>query len=141
VEAVDVVEQAVPGLADDRKAPAVLSVTLLGGRDEAIPDDADGVRVRQPDRRRQQPGVADPLEARQLAVAVDPVCAGEERPGRRQDDCDPRPDALALDQRGVADADAVHVRNCVRRSRWETADLDSEVAGTGHFPTIARREP
>ena len=56
-------------------------VAVLGGGDERIADDTDGVRVREPDRRRQQPGVADPLEPGQLTVAVDPVRAGEERLG------------------------------------------------------------
>ena len=80
-----------------------------------------------------KPGVADPLEPGQLAVAVDPVRAGEERLGRRHDDGDSRPDAVALDQRRVADADAVDVRDRVRRPGWETADLDPEVAGALHI--------
>ena len=132
VEAVDVVEEAVPGLADDRQAPRADSLAVLRRGDERVAHDADGVRVRQPDRRRQQPGVADPFEPGQLTVAVDPVRAGEERLGRRQDDGDSRPDAVAFDQRRVADPDPLDVRDRVRRAGWETADLDSEVAGARH---------
>ena len=82
VEAVDVVQEAVPGLADDRKAPVVLAGR--GGGDERVANDSDRVGVREADRRRQQARLAHPLEPRQLAVAVDPVRAGEERLGRRQ---------------------------------------------------------
>jgi hypothetical protein len=137
VEAVDLVEHAVPGLADDRQAPAVLPAAVLGCGDQRIADDANRVRVREPDRRRQQPGVADPLEPGQLAVAVDPVCAGEDRFGRWEHDRDAGPDALAFDQRGVADADTVDVRDRIRRPGREPADLDSEVTGAWHRPTIA----
>ena len=105
VEAVDVVEEAVPGLADDGQAPAVAVVAVLCRRDERVADDADRVRVRERDRRRQQPGVPDPLQAGQLAVAVDPVRACEERLRRRHDDRHSGADVLTLDQRRVADAD------------------------------------
>ena len=80
VEAVDVVEQAVVRLADDRQRPVRLAgVPLDRGGHERVADDADAVRVRDRDRRREQPGFADPLEAGQLAVAVEPVAASEDR--------------------------------------------------------------
>ena len=90
VEAVDVVQEAVPRLADDGQAP-VGAVRLHCG-DQRIADDADRVRVRQRDGRRQEARVAYPLEPGQLAVAVDPVAAGEERLRRRHDDRDARAD-------------------------------------------------
>ena len=129
VEAVDVVQDAVPGLAHHRQAPVVLAG--LGGGDERVANDADRVGVGETDRRRQQARVAHPFEPRQLAVAVDPVRAGEERLGRRQDDGDARADVVALDQRRVADPDPGDVRDRVRRPGWEPADLDPEVTGAG----------
>jgi hypothetical protein len=52
VEAVDVVEGPIEDLADDREEPPVLVDTIEAERrgDERVVDDADAVRVRQPDR-------------------------------------------------------------------------------------------
>ena len=135
VEAVDVVEEPVPRLADDGQAPVPLAG--LRGRDERIAHDPDRVRVRETDRRRQRARVADPLEPGQLAVAVDRVRAGEERLGRRHDHGDARADGLALDQRRVSDCQTRHVGDRVGRAGREAADLDPEVAGARHRPTIA----
>ena len=86
VEAVDVVEEPVPGLADDGQAPVELAGAVARSRDQRVADDADLVRVREPDRRRQHPGVADPLEPGQLAVAVDRVRSRRRAARRRRDD-------------------------------------------------------
>jgi hypothetical protein len=56
VHPVDVVQDAVPGLADDRKAPGPAGARGRSrGGDQGVADDADGVRVRHADRRRQHP--------------------------------------------------------------------------------------
>ena len=74
----------------------------------------------------QEARLADPLEAGELAVAVEAVAAREHGVGPdvvrvRDDDRDARPDraladderSVALDQRRVAHADARHVRDRV----------------------------
>src|SRR5207249_2704119 len=72
----DVVEKAVESLADDRKRPCVL---VSGGSGDRVAHDTDAEGVRDPDRRRQEAGLAHPLQAGQLTVAVEPVTAGDER--------------------------------------------------------------
>ena len=68
VETVDVVEEAVPGLADDREAPVPLARRLR--RDQRVADDSDRVRVRRADRGRQRARVADPLETRRSPLPL-----------------------------------------------------------------------
>ena len=132
VEAVDVVQEAVPGLAHDREAPVVLAG--VGRGDERIANDSHRVRVREADRRRQLARVAHPLEPGQLAVAVDPVRAGEERLGRRDDDGDSGPDVLAFDQRRVSDPDPGHVGDRILGPGREPADLDPRSRARGCTP-------
>src|SRR6185295_6194888 len=81
VLAVHIVQQSVPGLADNRRAPVELPRIAVAdlSADERIPDDPDAMCVRQPDRRRERPRLADPLEPGQLAVAVQPMATGKER--------------------------------------------------------------
>jgi hypothetical protein len=93
---------------------AALTAALDLGCDERVVDDADRVRVRDPDRRGQHPAVADPFEPGELAVPVQAVRAGEDGllPGValvREDDGDSRAHRVAFDQRRVPDADARHV--------------------------------
>ena len=67
---------------DDRQRPRTRPRpcrALDRGRDERVADDADAVRVGDRDGRGQHARLADPLEAGQLAVAVEPVAAGEDR--------------------------------------------------------------
>jgi hypothetical protein len=138
VHPVDVVQEPVPRLADDGQAP---EGPLLGPgvdlrRDERVADDADGVRVREADRRAKGAALADPLEPGQLAVAVQTM-------GTREDGLDPRAflmrlndrdagaDALAFDQRRVPDPNARDVSDRVLGPGGEAADLDAQVAGAG----------
>ncbi len=98
VHAVDVVQRAVVGLPDDREAPerrpSLAAPHLVG--DERVADDADAVRVRDRDRRREAPGLAHPLEPGHLAVAVQRVTS------RRTT---ARSDAVVRDDRGDAGPD------------------------------------
>ena len=80
VHPVDVIQQAVPGLPDHRKTPefALVFPQVDFGRYEGVPDDPDRVRIGQADRGAKHSRFPDPLQAGQLAVAVQPVSAGEE---------------------------------------------------------------
>src|SRR6185369_7227263 len=111
-----------------------------GAPDDRVADDPDRVRVRDPDRAGQVPGLADPLEAGQLAVAVEAMTAGVHglRPDVAvvgDDDRHPRPDgsladdeaAVAANDRGVPDSDAGHVGDRIRRTRPAAADDDPEI--------------
>ena len=75
VEAVDVVHVAVEDLADHRQEPPCRIETFDRERriDQRIVDDADAVRVGQADRTAELASLADPLEARHLAVPVQAV--------------------------------------------------------------------
>ena len=121
------------------------------------------VRVRDPDRTAQEPRLADPLEAGELAVAVEAVAAREHGLGPdvvlvRDDDGDAGPDRalpdderpVAADQRRVADADARHVRDRVVLPRAEQADPQAELAcshvclrcpSCGRFPAAPLSSP
>src|SRR5262249_7235313 len=107
--ALDVVEPAVVRLADGRHRPVrALARGARLVRHDRVPHDADAVGVRDRDRRREQPALADPLEPRELAVAVERERAGERgllahAASARLDHGDAGPDAVALDQRRVAD--------------------------------------
>jgi hypothetical protein len=142
VEAVDVVQQAIPGLAGDRQRPERRPERQLadGVADDPVVDDTDAVGVRDPDRPGQQAGLADPLEPGQLAVPVQAVAAGVDRPGEdvalvRQDHRHARPDraladdeaTLAADDRRVADADAGDIRDRVPRTRPSAPDPNPQI--------------
>ncbi len=77
------------GSDQDASSPSIDAAT------SGVPHDPDAVRVGDRDRRRQHPRFADPLEAGQLAVAVQPVSAREHglTPARapRADDRDAGP--------------------------------------------------
>jgi hypothetical protein len=142
VEAVDVIEQSVPGLTHDRQRPqpaAVCPVPRAVG-DEGVADDAHAVGVRQADRPAELPCLADPLETRQLAIAVEAVTAREHRlvpdvAVVRQDHRDARAHrALADDQptlpaneRRVPDADATHIHDRIAGPCRQPADDESQV--------------
>ncbi len=111
------------------------------GRDEGVTDDADAVRVGDRDGRRQEPGFADPLQAGHLAVAVEPVAPGEDGlasvfGAARDDDRHACPDraspdherAVTVDDRGVADADAGHVRDGIPGAGLPAPDDDPQVS-------------
>jgi hypothetical protein len=116
VHPVYVVQDAVPGLADDGERPEALPRPPCGApADDRVADDADAVRVRQPDRRGQEARLVDPRRPRQLAVAVQAVPAGEARELQRDDyrDARARP---PFGERRVAHEDAVDVRDRVVRA-------------------------
>jgi hypothetical protein len=130
VHAADVVEHAVPRLRDDRKAPIARRRPVAFGvrPDERVPDDADAVRVREPDGGREHARLANPREPRHLAVAVQSMRSREDRRFAdliaRDDDGDAGPDRpradregpIALDQRRVSNPDAVDVGDGVLRA-------------------------
>ena len=94
-----------------------------------VADDADAERVRDADRCRQQTRLAHPLQAGQLAVAVEPVAAGEERCLGRDDHRHARAHRVAFDQGRVADAHARDVGDGVLCGRDAVADRDAQVSG------------
>ena len=143
VEAVDVVEGAVVRLADDRERPDVVShpVGPRGRLDQGVPHDPDAVGVRDADRPAEHPRLADPLEAGQLAIAVEPMRPGEDRLGPdvavvRHDRGHPGPHrarawpqrAVARDQGRVPDPDAGHVGDAIEGSRLHATDANAKLA-------------
>ncbi len=155
VEPVDVVEDAVVGLPDDRQRPEV-GMWAVGAhrvRQERVVDHPDRMRVRDRDRGGQEAGLANPLEAGQLAVAVEAVAAGEERleedlaivgDHHRDAGADwPLADharALPADERRVPDAHTGDVGDGVVRPRRQPAEDDPVVACahvTPHGPPAA----
>ena len=114
-----------------------------GVGNERIADDAHRMGIGDRDRAGQQPGLADPLEPGQLAVAIEGVAAGVDGLGPgvaivRDDDGDARPNrtlahdkrAVAFDERGVAYPDARDVSDRVEGPRDAGTDDDAEVAGS-----------
>jgi len=81
VEAVDVVEPAVPGFRDDRKGPPVAGGIGLAMRDAPLDDCVsyytDAVRVGDHHRAFEEPGLFDPGGAGHFAIAVERPPAGE----------------------------------------------------------------
>ena len=127
VEAVDVVEEAVPRLADDRQAPRSLARRRRG--DQRVADDADRVRVGERDRARQQAGVAHPLEPGQLAVAVDAGQPAKSGSGWRHHDRDAVRTSSPSTSVVCPTRTSGHVRDRVRRAARKAADLDAELGG------------
>ena len=142
VEAVDVVQQPVPRLAHDRERPVRRPERQRPDRvpDDPVADDADRWVFVIPIGAGQQARLADPFEARQLAVPVQAVAArvdglrpdvavvGDDRGDAGSDRAladDER--ALAPDQRRVTDPDARHVRDRVGRTRPAPADDDPQI--------------
>src|SRR5205823_638936 len=89
---------------------------------------------------RKQAALPDPLEAGELAVAVEPMTAGEDAivprvPVVRNDHSHARPDrtaadyerAVAADDGRVAHADPGHVSDRVQRTARQRPDRDSQV--------------
>ena len=111
--------------------------------DQGVTHDADTVRVGQADRRGQQPGLADPLQAGQLAVSVEPMRARKQRllpdhtgghdhrHARAHRTRAAAQGTIALDQGDVADPDARHVGDRVERPGHAGADHYAMVAGAG----------
>ena len=151
VEAVDVVEGAVVRLADDRERPDVVPhpVGPRGGLDQGVAHHPDAVGVRDPDRPAKHPGLPDPLEPGELAIAVEPMRPGEDRlvpdvAVVRHDRGDAGPDrsrarlqrAVARDQGRVADADAADIGDGIERSRLHATDADAELT-SAHRRSLA----
>ncbi len=139
---VDVVQEAVPRLADDRQRPGLTRAALAPlDRAQRVAHDADAVRVRDRDLARQETSLADPREPGQLAVAVQPMRAGERGIGPRRsrprthhrDSRAHRADAdlersVAADHRRMTHADALDVRDRVQRAGRPESDRQAEVA-------------
>ena len=142
VLAVDVVEHPVPRLADHGQAPPELPPPPAAdvGRDQGVADHAHAVRVGDGDRGGEHAGLPDPVQAGDLAVAVQPVAPGEQRAvldpvvGNHDRDAGsdrsrPHPErAVPRDQRGVAHPDASHIGDRVQRARRVPADPDAQLA-------------
>ena len=156
VESINVVQAAVPRLADDRQGPGDRAdwLGLDLGPDEGVVDDPDAVRVRQSDRAAEQAGLADPFQPGQLAVAVEPMRAGEHGFGPDvavvgDDHGDPGPDgpaaadqgSLAPDERPMADPDPRHVGDRVPRAGSTEPDDDAEIACSHPSRVAVRRGP
>jgi hypothetical protein len=118
-------------------------VDVEGDRDERVPDDTDAVGVGDCDGRGQEARLSDPLEAGQLAIAVEGVTTSEDRLPRclarsGDDDRHTGPDrsaadderAVAAHERRVPDANAGDVRDRVERPGRAETDDDAEVAGS-----------
>jgi len=151
VLAVDVVEHPVPGLPDDRNAPELLALVgpavHIGQR---IADDPDAVGVGDPDRGREHPRLANPVDARELAVAVETVGPGEHRrgpdPAVGEDHRHPGADRAAADaqrtrsadERRVPDHDAVDIGDRVERSRRQVAHGEADLPCDVHPRPPAR---
>jgi hypothetical protein len=146
VHPVDVVERAVVGLRDDRERPEGTASAALRHvcGDQRIAHGPNRMRVGDPDRGGELAGLADPLEARHLAVAVERVGAGEDggqadllvghddrhaRSDRAVPD-DERP--VAFDQGHRPDAHAGHVGDRVQRSGLQLADRKTQVTEPCH---------
>ena len=133
VEAVDVVEVAVPRLGDHGQRPRLDAGRQLLDldRDQGVAHDPHAVGVRDGDRRVQQADLLEPRQPGHLAVAVEPVVRRVDRvaphvPLVRHDDRHAGAHSVALEHRGVADADAGHVGDRIVRARLERADPDAE---------------
>src|SRR5260221_3685683 len=143
VLAVDVIEPSVPRLAGHGEGPIRGALEARAGRDvdERIPNRPDRMRVREPDRTVEQPRLTDPLQAGELAVAVERVRSGKDWLRRDvavvgNDDRYAGPDRpfadderpIPADDRRVADTDAGDVGDGVPGAGLALADDDSEVA-------------
>ena len=135
VQAADVVEAAVVGLADERVDRAHLLVARLRERvaHDRIHRRADAERVGQDDRRLDRAELVDLRRAGELAERV----ADEHRPGHlvlkdvaavRHDRGDAGAHAVALDDGRVPDAHARHVGDRVQRARLVHTRRDAQVA-------------
>ncbi len=138
----DVVQVAVPGLPHVRHAPVELArpAGLDLAPHQGVADHSDAVRVGQGDGRHQEAALADPLEAGELAVAVQGVAAGEERlladlalvrhdhrhAGAHRPLADDK-GPVALDERDGTDAHAGDVGDRVERAGRAQTDLDAYV--------------
>ena len=124
VEAVDVVEGAVPGLGHDRERPgldAVGQLLDLEG-DECVADHAHAVGVGDRHGGVQQADLLEPGQAGHLAVAVEPVVGRIDGIAPhvavvRHHDRDAGAHVVALDHGAVADPDAGHVGDRVVLAR------------------------
>ncbi len=143
VEAVDVVEAAVPGLGDDRRRPPVAGrvrvAVLHPPGDRRLVHGADAVRVGEHHRALEHPGLLDPGAPGHLARAVQHEAAGERRRRDRRaparQDCRHAGAHLAavgevLDQRDLADRHAGHVGDRVEGA-GTSFERHAEVAGPG----------
>ena len=139
VEAVDVVEMAVPGLGHDRQRPPVARGIGPAGMqafgDHRIADHANAVRVGQHDRPLELARFVDPGRAGHLAVAVEGEPAGEDRAvgaglAARQDRGDPGAHLVAvgqvLDQGDLANGDASDVGDRIERA-WLAFERHAEI--------------
>ncbi len=151
VEPVDVVEGAVVGLTGDGERPDGVAHVVRPCRrlDQGVVHDTDAVGVGDADGTAEHPGLPDPLQPGELAVAVEPVRPGEHRlgpyvavvgdhhgdPGSHRPLAGPQP-AVTADQRGVADADTGDIGDGVEGAGFHAPDSDAEVSGA-HRRSVA----
>ena len=134
VEATDVVQAAVVGLADERVHGPDVLVAGLGERpaDDRVDGDADPERVGQNDRRFDGAELLHLRRSGELAEGVaDKDRAGhlltKEIPGVRKDRGHACPHGVSRHQSRVSDAHASDIRDGVERPRAAGAGLDAEV--------------
>ncbi|MND93713.1 hypothetical protein D3C80_859060 [compost metagenome] len=135
----DVVEHAVVGFQYRGHAPVGARLAHLAlGRHQRIADHTDAVGVGVGNRRGQQAGLANPLKASGIAIAVEYVHAGKARLqagglGPRLDHRDPGIDRVvaAAALHGVmADTHARHIGDGVERARGAHADTNAQITYT-----------
>jgi hypothetical protein len=135
VHAAYVVQRPVPRLAHHRESGGE-----AGGR-KRVSHDADAVGVGDRDRRREQARFPEPFQSGELAVAVQSLAPGEHGVAARicssrQYHGDSGANRSSLDDRGVTDGDARHVRDGIVGTTWQTADGDPQLACSNHVPRI-----
>ena len=145
MEAVEVVQRAVVGLAHGGQCPEVIAATARLDRrgNQGIADGADAVGVRDPDRAGQHAVLPDPFQAGELTVAVEPMRPGEDGLGpdvavMRQHHRDTGAHGTLADaqlsitanDRGMPDPNAGHVGDGVVLAGLHAPDANADVPGS-----------
>src|SRR5712675_1222072 len=147
VEAVDVVEPAVPGFGNNGQRPPVAGGIGLAVRDAPLDDrvahHADAVRVGDHHRAFEEAGFFYPGGAGHFAIAVERPPAGKNRIthgilAARENRGDPGANgafadlefSLASNERGVADGDAGDVCDGIQRA-WRSVERYAEITRAG----------
>ena len=145
MESVHVVQHTVPGLACNGEAPWwCVGYVVQRPADHGVVHDTNGVGVCQTDRRGEQTRLPNPLQPRELAVAVQSMGASKERvshlgerAGKNGGDAGANRSntalecAVTLDDGGGSNAHARNIGDSVRWARSKPADADSKVGGSG----------
>ncbi len=141
MEAVDVVELAVPRLGNDRQRPPISGRIGFPLSDAplncSVAHDADAVRVGDQHGPFEKSGFIDPVRPCHFAVAIEAEHAGEyglipARFAARENGGDPGANGVALDQRRIADCDAGHIGDRVERA-GRTVERYAQIARAGKW--------